>query len=595
MSATEEQNPILSGQDRADGHTGQAPRQVVFPVAPVEESNGVTGAAAFRASQVVLEAFREEEGGQEVAWPKVEEARDGKQAKQEYIGEGQEEDEDEERNEEEQDCEDEEQDAENVVEDQVVEVKEEGAKVILDGREFSVAEFHSLFRDLVHSLLHRLYHNKRVLVRPNTGRLVVRHGAREPENPREGPTPQEGEGMVEGAENLEGEYPAEGTRVPEESAEGSASQKSEKSDEAKFQKEESLTNAAPFYEMGASAFDGAEACKWQQSHPTLAASVGASVSLAGRAQCLSAVVKQQVSALKKLQVEYAQVEAQFYKDLYSLEKKYFAFNQSLFDKRCEIINAVYEPTEGECQWEGGVQEAAREEMEKKHESKGQTDGIPRFWLTAFKNAKILDRMIGENDELILEHLKDVKVKFSGVEEPMSFTIEFVFKSNEYFFNEVLTKTYQMQSEPDNSNPFLSLGPKIISSTGCEIYWKEGKNVIVNTVKQQKCEGHGSVVPTSRNVPRGSFFTYFYPPESGVLNSTTDYKLGYFFRKVLVPKAILFFINEASEYMFKNFDEEAQEARSEEEKGEDENEELEEQPETDLDPVEAGLGEPSSMA
>uniref|UniRef100_A0A8C8ZP76 Nucleosome assembly protein 1-like 4 n=1 Tax=Prolemur simus TaxID=1328070 RepID=A0A8C8ZP76_PROSS len=279
----------------------------------------------------------------------------------------------------------------------------------------------------------------------------------------------------------------------------------------------------------------------------------------GHVRRLPAVVERRVSALKKLQREYAQVEAQFYKDLYNLEQKYSAFYQPLFDKRSEIINATCEPTEGECQWEVGVQEAAWEEMEKEYESKGQTAGVPRFWLTAFKNAKILDRMIGENDELVLEHLKDVKIKFSGVEEPMSFTIEFVFKSNEYFFNEVLTKTYRIRSEPDDSDPFFSQGPKIISSTGCEIYWKEGKNVIVNSVKQQKCEGHGSVVPTSGDVPRRSFFTYFYP-EGGVLDATTDYKLGYFFRKDLVPKSVLFFINEASEYMFKNFDEEAQEAR-----------------------------------
>ncbi|KAF5921444.1 hypothetical protein HPG69_012625 [Diceros bicornis minor] len=45
-------------------------------------------------------------------------------------------------------------------------------------------------------------------------------------------------------------------------------------------------------------------------------------------------------------------------DLYSLEKKY-DFYQPLLDKRSEIISAIHEPTEGECQWEGGVQEGAR--------------------------------------------------------------------------------------------------------------------------------------------------------------------------------------------------------------------------------------------
>lgn len=53
---------------------------------------------------------------------------------------------------------------------------------------------------------------------------------------------------------------------------------------------------------------------------------------------------------------------------------------------------------------------------------------------AFTNVKVLDRMIQENNEFVQEHLQDIEIKFSGVGEPMSYTIEFVFKSNEYFYN-----------------------------------------------------------------------------------------------------------------------------------------------------------------
>ena len=194
-------------------------------------------------------------------------------------------------------------------------------------------------------------------------------------------------------------------------------------------------------------------------------------------------------------------------------------------------------------------------------------------------------MIRQHDELVLEHLEDVKIKFSGFEEPMSFTIEFIFKSNEYFFNEVLTKTYQMQSDPDDSDPFFSKGPEIISSTGCEIYWKAGENVTVKTSKLQKCEGHSSVVSTTRKMPSYSFFTYFYPPDSPegrVLDVATDYKLGYFFREVLVPKSALFFTNEANEYKYESSDDEAREAGGEEKKVEViRNEEPEKGPEKDM--------------
>nr|XP_031302463.1 nucleosome assembly protein 1-like 1 [Camelus dromedarius] len=320
--------------------------------------------------------------------------------------------------------------------------------------------------------------------------------------------------------------------------------------------------------------------------------VSAQARRCGLFSALPLAVTQRVKALKNLQARHAQVEAQFYKDLFDLEKKYAAFYEPLFDRRAAIINAIHEPSEGECQWAVGVAEGAWEEMDAEPEGKGQINGIPHFWLTAFKNVKMLGRMIRGNDELALEHLTDVKIKFSGVEEPMSFTVEFIFESNEYFFNKVLTKTYRMRSDPDDSDPFFSRGPEIISSTGCEIYWKEGKDLTMKTLELQKCEGRGSVVPATGKVPSRSFFTYFYPPDSPegrVLDIATDYKLGYFFREVLVPKSVLFFTKEATEYQCEDSDEEVQEAEGPR------TEEPGRGPEKDVDPAEGSPGEASSQA
>lgn len=47
----------------------------------------------------------------------------------------------------------------------------------------------------------------------------------------------------------------------------------------------------------------------------------------------------------------------------------------------------------------------------------------------------------------------------------SFTLEFHFSANDFFTNTVLTKTYKMRSEPDESDPFSFDGPEIISCTG----------------------------------------------------------------------------------------------------------------------------------
>ncbi|XP_049727390.1 nucleosome assembly protein 1-like 1 [Elephas maximus indicus] len=346
----------------------------------------------------------------------------------------------------------------------------------------------------------------------------------------------------------------------------------------------------PYDEMGGCAPEEADAGSGRQHPQALVVSIEAAGSLGGRAQGLPRVVKRRINALKNLQAEYAQIEAQFYRDLYGLETKYAAFYQPLFDKRSDIINAIYEPTEDECQWEVGIQKGVCEATESEPEGKPPVNGIPRFWLTAFKNIKILRKLIQENDELILAHLKDVKIKFSGVEEPMSFTIEFVFMSTEYFFNKVLTKTYHMRSHPDDSDPFFSQGPEIISSSGCKIYWKQGKNVTMKTLNLQQCAGHGSVVPTRSKVPSRSFFTYFYPPDSPqgrLLGVAVDYKLAYIFRELLIPKPVLFFTKEAIEC---NSDEEGHEAGGEEGKKGDKNEEPEGGPKKNLILVEDSTGE-----
>jgi len=46
-----------------------------------------------------------------------------------------------------------------------------------------------------------------------------------------------------------------------------------------------------------------------------------------------------------------------------------------------------------------------------------------------------------------------------------FTLEFVFDENQYFTNNVLTKYYKLQSQPDENDPFSFEGPEIVSCTG----------------------------------------------------------------------------------------------------------------------------------
>uniref|UniRef100_A0A8C5MAT2 Nucleosome assembly protein 1-like 1 n=1 Tax=Leptobrachium leishanense TaxID=445787 RepID=A0A8C5MAT2_9ANUR len=295
----------------------------------------------------------------------------------------------------------------------------------------------------------------------------------------------------------------------------------------------------------------------------------------GYIESLPKVVKRRVNALKNLQVKCAQIEAKFYEEVHELERKYAALYQPLFDKRCDIINATYEPTEEECEWKvdddeeisDEMKEKAKLEEEKKDEEKEDPKGIPEFWLTVFKNVDLLSDMVQDHDEPILKHLKDIKVKFSEAGQPMSFTLEFHFEPNEYFTNELLTKTYKMRSEPDESDPFSFDGPEIMGCTGCQIDWKKGKNVTLKTIKKkQKHKGRGTVRTVTKTVPNDSFFNFFSPPEGngGLLHTilTADFEIGHFLRERIIPRSVLYFTGEAIEDDDDDYDEEGEEADDE---------------------------------
>ncbi|XP_069760428.1 nucleosome assembly protein 1-like 1 isoform X3 [Narcine bancroftii] len=328
----------------------------------------------------------------------------------------------------------------------------------------------------------------------------------------------------------------------------------------------------------------------------------------GYIESLPKIVKKRVNALKNLQVKCAHIEAKFYEEVHELQRKYAALYQPLFDQRCDIINAALEPTEEECKWQGDeeeelsvnipdfkiyeqdeMKEKVKVEEEKKDEEKDKPKGIPEFWLTVFKNVDLLSDMVQEHDEPILKHLKDLKVKFSDPGQPMSFTLEFKFEPNEYFTNEVVTKTYKMRSEPDESDPFSFDGPEIMECTGCHIDWKKGKNITMKTIKKkQKHKGRGTVRTVTKTVPNDSFFNFFSPPEvpeNGEMDEdceailTADFEIGHFLHERVVPRAVLYFTGEAIEDDDDDYDEEGEEADDEQE-GE---EEADEENDPDYDP------------
>uniref|UniRef100_A0A671YM06 Nucleosome assembly protein 1-like 1 n=1 Tax=Sparus aurata TaxID=8175 RepID=A0A671YM06_SPAAU len=322
---------------------------------------------------------------------------------------------------------------------------------------------------------------------------------------------------------------------------------------------------------------------------------GLNGSPSGYMESLPKVVKRRVNALKNLQVKCAHIEAKFYEEVHELERKYAALYQPLFDKRSDIVKAAYEPTDEECEWKADeeeeltvskqdeMKEKAKLEEEKKDEEKEDPKGIPEFWLTVFKNVDLLSDMLQVASLLTLKLSVTVMMSFGC---PQSFTLEFHFEANDFFTNTVLTKTYKMRSEPDETDPFSFDGPEIMCCTGCTIEWTKGKNVTLKTIKKkQKHKGRGTVRTVTKTVPNDSFFNFFTPPEGkddGDEDSeavlAADFEIGHFIRERIVPRAVLYFTGEAIEDDDDDYDEEGEEADDEE--GE---EEADEENDPDYDP------------
>jgi nucleosome assembly protein 1-like 1 len=202
-------------------------------------------------------------------------------------------------------------------------------------------------------------------------------------------------------------------------------------------------------------------------------------SLVGRSsgyiESLPAPVRRRVAGLKGVQKEHSKLEAEFQEEVLQLEKKYFAKFTPLYEKRAKIVNGATEPTEeeikaGEEDEEKEDTKDAADETTKQGESSEAVAGIPEFWLSAMKNQGSLAEMITDRDEAALKHLTDVRMEY--LDKP-GFRLIFEFAENEFFTNQVITKTYFYQNESGYGGDFI-----YDHAEGDKIDWKAGKDLTV---------------------------------------------------------------------------------------------------------------------
>lgn len=309
-------------------------------------------------------------------------------------------------------------------------------------------------------------------------------------------------------------------------------------------------------------------------------------------ESLPLAVKHRVYALKNLKAKSAGLDAKYLREFHSIERKFAGIYWPLLEKRHQIINALYKPMKEECevkskaedndynevedysnaQMQGLEENPEYEDLEEYceedfkdveevfgeyggieghnvDEEKEEPTGIPDFWLTVLKNVEEISPLIQKYDEPILKLLRDVKVMFSKPDEPLAFTLEFHFEPNDYFTNEVLTKTYTVKSKLHYSDPHPFRGSAVEHCIDCKIVWNEGRNVTVQTVlKKQRHRFWGLLRTVTQEFPRESFFNFFSALRWGMDadEDEEDVFIAHSLRTFVIPRAVLYFTGEALE-------------------------------------------------
>lgn len=254
-------------------------------------------------------------------------------------------------------------------------------------------------------------------------------------------------------------------------------------------------------------------------------------------------LKNRLQTLKMLQIEYVNIEMDFHRNFYALDMEYQKKRQAICERRKDIING-----NGDCtkQVAAEIVDSVATALDKMHLTQNYTTndtkcgkGIPNFWFHVFKNCTRNDDFIHQCDENALHYLDDVRVKLMN-EPQFAFTLEFEFAPNPYFDNTILTKQYILSCDNDD----IFDGFSVIKTLGCEINWMDGMNIVKN-------EGQ-------------TFFQFFDPPkfvknfdsnldlnemEMKILSKLQqDFEIGLFIKGKLIPKAVLYYLNEVDETM-----------------------------------------------
>ncbi|XAR51747.1 hypothetical protein NMG60_11006466 [Bertholletia excelsa] len=197
-----------------------------------------------------------------------------------------------------------------------------------------------------------------------------------------------------------------------------------------------------------------------------------------------------VEKLQEAQDELEKVNEEASEKVLEVEQKYNEVRRPVYTKRNEIIKS-----------------------------------IPDFWLTAFLSHPALGELFTEEDSKIFKYLDSLDVEdFKDVKS--GYLITFNFKSNPYFEDTKLTKTFT----------FLDEGTTKI--TGTDIKWKEG----MGTANGDNHEKNGNKRPPSDE----SFFSWFGETQQKDIAEGLHDEVAEIIKEDLWPNPLKYFHSEADE-------------------------------------------------
>ncbi|KAF8632369.1 hypothetical protein AX15_001904 [Amanita polypyramis BW_CC] len=288
----------------------------------------------------------------------------------------------------------------------------------------------------------------------------------------------------------------------------------------------------------------------------------------GYLESLPIEIKLNIEALKGVQSKYNELQVQYKRECLELEKKYLGLQRPLYERRHALITGQAVATSEEIK--AGEEYSLKDDDEYTPLPKDTTPtatAIPEFWLTALRNHIALSDIITNRDEEALKSLIDIRLVYleketdPQLEGKPGYKIQFVFKQNDFFENEILEKTYVYRDEVGYSGDFM-----YDRSIGTEIKWKEDKDLTKEfEIKKQRNKTTNRTRLVRKAKPAESFFNFFNPPEppsdeainSGDIDEEDleeienkleiDYQIGEDFKEKIIPRAVDYFTGKALEY------------------------------------------------